>query len=137
MASEVSITRRNAYKQDVLIMETITADRTWTVLGNAKDNLFDVITFGTGNGRSTVGYENSDDSINMYAFGSGWLNRNSLTLTPGASISITVGAGKTTTFRIYLSANKDGSGGFYIENSQTDPFTLAEGGCVIIQYTPK
>ena len=99
MASEVFITRRDANKQLVLITETITASRTWVVPGNAKDNSFDVITFGAGNSTE-------------YAGGcSGWLNRNSLTLTPGQSISITIGSSSATSFGTYLSANKGGSGG--------------------------
>lgn len=105
-----TITASNAYKYKT---EVITYNTNWVVPA-AKNNSFDVLAYGAGGGGS---------SRYSCGGGGGWMNRKTLILTPGTSITITIGvgglpyngkgdgdSGGTTSFGSYISANGGGGG---------------------------
>ena len=104
----------NANKRYEFKSELITASRSWPVPSGVRNNQFEVRIFGGGGGGGQQFRWDSGD-IDTYASsggGGGWMNNAILTLTPGQSISILIGAGgivgasgETTTFGSYLSAN--------------------------------
>ena len=107
--SDVIISRRgqSGSQKDILITEYITSDVQWVVPNNVKNNTFHVRIIGGGGSL-------------MYGGGgySGFMNNDSLVLTPGQTIRVTIGSGAkyfnsknywyngyTTSFGTYLSAN--------------------------------
>lgn len=87
--SDVIISRRGSSKSgngNTLITEYITYNQNWVVPSGVKNNEFSVRIFGAG---ATV-YDNDHGATN--SGGSGWMNNDILTLTPGEIIPISIGS---------------------------------------------
>ena len=108
-----------------LITTIYNTNQTYTVPVGAKNNEFHIRIFG-GGGDGRVQF--SDDATGTAGAG-GWMNFQTLTLTPGEAIPITIGkngsSGGTTSFGTYLSAN--GGEGYSIGYTWSSTYAASGG----------